>query len=1108
MSPLSNPSTRDGAATSWFTTDEPYYTDDDLVILHDIVVRAQQILPTLPSRDRLPTNALFRSYYEILPRVGIDTDHDNRYARLLFKIGNLRDFNGTLFEKFEEVLARRGITLEFDTDSHEYLRSSKVTSPEIADNKESDTLYNDENDSPLPRRNSESGVLDLEKAAQAHADEPKHRRNRSFSPLPLGPATPAKVNELKSFVSEATRAVSPEPVPEPTPQPPRTTQKGREERGVNNVRNWLAASEVEPPPRRRTSVSTQGSIRTINRYPERGAQRGYSSSRVPLHNITNEHQDTSDELTTTTEAAEAAEQYDSSDVVESKVSVDYLERRAAVINEHYFGIFVTKKLFSWRDQAKERVARNAQLEATASKHDNQALATQAFSGWLEMFRERKEAKRQLQLAQEVAEKAEQAHLEAQQKLREMEERFAKLERRAEKLRNNHLKQKAFTHWAETAREKVAITKVAERQMTRSRVFGAWKAHTEANEKKVEENEEKARQFQLGKFFGKWKAKKEEIDAKSNMAAQVAKGNLLGRVFSKMGQEKKVAEFTQRVEQKNKQRALSAWVGKAQAVTEATQLAEDERLLNVVTKTMDTWKDRTEKQVALNEKAERAAKARKLAAAMLQWRREAQLAPAKKTVEASQNARLLKTSLSTWKLHAQQEKQAAEIDRGKILREAFTKWRHQTKLKRLQAVSDDRLVAKAFKTWRLQMQLVILERQKKEEVKSACLEVWFDRAQDSRSRRWEREETARRHDNKNVATYVLKQWYARMNDRAEIEAQAKEFQAPRILGRCLDSMREQLQRVARLNKMANAASYFFTASKALKRWREATAKSKREKRKVAYAKVRRNRKIYLAKDMLSRWREKAREKMAKNEQAREIAHNKTVIIGMNMFDQWKARTEEVAELEPLWKEMVMRKFFNRWKDRAWALQALNIEAALDFQERRETETLRKWSLRAIQTKAMANTAKEVYDKNTRKGHRKMFAHWRYRTAQQRPIVDIGTPPGTDTAENWSDFGEEVDMDEITKRLHERDPPHRTTVSFDPPPLNPITPKPGYMATPSRRSQRVLAASARFHSTTPRAPLTTPLERQLRTGIYGSSMPNFRRGRSTLGMGRGFPDIPEG
>lgn len=268
-------------------------------------------------------------------------------------------------------------------------------------------------------------------------------------------------------------------------------------------------------------------------------------------------------------------------------------------------------------------------------------------------------------------------------------------------------------------------------------------------------------------------------------------------------------------------------------------------------------------------------------------------------------------------------------------------------------------------------------------------------------------------------------------------------------------------------------------------------------------------------MFSRWREKTQEKMALNEQAHEFANNKTIIIGMNMFDRWRARTDEVAELEPLWKEMVMRKFFNKWKDRAWALQTLNIEATLDFQERRQTDALRKWSLRTIQTRAMANTATEVHAKNTRKGHRKMFNHWRHRTAQQRPVVDTGSPPGTDTAENWSDFGEEVDMDEITKRLHENNASHRTIIpfnsKFNPPlnsQLNPMTPRPGYMATPSRRSQRVLAASARFHSTTPRAPLTTPLERHLRTGIYGSSMPNFKRGRSTLGIGGGFPDIPEG
>ncbi|CCD52381.1 hypothetical protein BofuT4_P078960.1 [Botrytis cinerea T4] len=428
MSPLSLPSLYDGGQSySWTTTtDEPYYTDDDLVILHDIVVRAQHILPTLPPKDRLPTLALAKAYYEFLPDLGIHPDHDSRYFRFIFKIGATGEFTGTLFDKFEECLAKRGITLEFDYNTHDYLRSNKATSQDVADNKESDTLYNDENDSPLPRRNSETGVLDLEIAAQAQAppQEPKHKRNKSVSPLPLGPTTPAKLNELKSFISEATRAPSPEPIPEPTPQPPRTTQKGREERGLNNVRNWLEASEDGSPRSQSRSISAHGSIRSINRDPERVAPRDRPSGRIPIKNITYEDQDINDELTTPSEAEEhEAQKAEEQEVEEQKVeelesddeddeeqfydSFEELEeeendeefydssevfdlndpwvrhvikqnKRAKIIRTHDLLI---RKLLSWRDQARERLDQKAKLNAIAMKHDNGALKEQALSGW-------------------------------------------------------------------------------------------------------------------------------------------------------------------------------------------------------------------------------------------------------------------------------------------------------------------------------------------------------------------------------------------------------------------------------------------------------------------------------------------------------------------------------------------------------------------------------------------------------------------------------------------------------------------------------------------------------------------------------------------------------
>jgi protein SFI1 len=77
---------------------------------------AQELYFTLPDRERLPTNALFKAYYDILPRLGLDANHDNRFARVLFKIGGLRG-HGTLRERFVDVMGDMGIQVAFDDES-------------------------------------------------------------------------------------------------------------------------------------------------------------------------------------------------------------------------------------------------------------------------------------------------------------------------------------------------------------------------------------------------------------------------------------------------------------------------------------------------------------------------------------------------------------------------------------------------------------------------------------------------------------------------------------------------------------------------------------------------------------------------------------------------------------------------------------------------------------------------------------------------------------------------------------------------------------------------------------------------------------------------------
>jgi len=103
--------------------------------------------------------------------------------------------------------------------------------------------------------------------------------------------------------------------------------------------------------------------------------------------------------------------------------------------------------------------------------------------------------------------------------------------------------------------------------------------------------------------------------------------------------------------------------------------------------------------------------------------------------------------------------------------------------------------------------------------------------------------------------------------------------------------------------------------------------------------------------------------------------------------------------------------------------------------------------------------------------------------------------TTRVEAWSDFGEEeVRIEELAEELNEAQA--SSTI-------------PGYLSTPSKRSERVLAVAAKF-STTPRAPLSTPFERQLRAQWSGGLAPSSRRtvGRSRLAFSEGFADIEEG
>ncbi|KAI0190343.1 hypothetical protein F4808DRAFT_444656 [Astrocystis sublimbata] len=107
------------------------YTDDDIKIVYEIVVRAETILAEeLTPSSRLPTHALFLAYDEISAEYELDPS-ERHISKLVFMVGGVKG-QKSLMEKFKAVMARMHITLDIEEtqpvgSEYEYPQSQNGT---------------------------------------------------------------------------------------------------------------------------------------------------------------------------------------------------------------------------------------------------------------------------------------------------------------------------------------------------------------------------------------------------------------------------------------------------------------------------------------------------------------------------------------------------------------------------------------------------------------------------------------------------------------------------------------------------------------------------------------------------------------------------------------------------------------------------------------------------------------------------------------------------------------------------------------------------------------------------------------------------------------------
>jgi protein SFI1 len=744
-----------------------------------------------------------------------------------------------------------------------------------------------------------------------------------------------------------------------------------------------------------------------------------------------------------------------------------MELKGSLLLKDHLNAVARSQLSIWREKALQQRQHHAMLNEMAVKHDKTVLLTISLANWQRLWLEHRQ-------------------------VRDTKRFYGHLERRAVKARDMYLQVKYLQQWSDAARRHVSRTSFARQHMVKYRCFNAWAEVTAVNAFKV-------RRQVLSKFFGAWKQRYANVSAADNYALQRYEDNLVEKTYWQWIRKKMDAKATAWWAEGAKRRSLFNMIAGYHIAWENHRTADEARRHRLVWNAWRIWRNKTHERARQKEQATEYYDTRICRKAFTKWSGETRVIPARNVVQADVKQRMLREAFDTWLHRTRQERQAAEVDRAKILREAVTTWRFQYRSQRLRAKIDARIKAETLYKLMVAEEAAILERRGRERWLRRIMTTWMENARRIRDRRLQLENIAQSHLVNKSQKATLAQWLEQTHIQREQESKALTLYQPRLLQKAVMQWSERAEHVQKLEGWSRDAEFYFLTTKSIKRWKASTEASKREKRKAAYTQVRRTVKVNLATGILRNWHQQAQYVLNLQDQAQNVRQNKDVVIGMEIFDQWRARAAELAELEAVWRGIVLKKHLSIWKGRSSAYQALETEAILTYEEKRESRAFKKWHVTALQLRSQTNYAYDIREKNAKRTFRKMFTYWHQKALVKRPrkipepeepLVEFGA---TERAEIWSEYGDGPESDEMANGQNE---------------IVPSTAIPGYLSTPSKRSERVMAVAARF-STTPKAPLSTPFERQLRAQYSGGQLHSFRKGaaRSTLSMGRGFDDIEE-
>lgn len=755
-----------------------------------------------------------------------------------------------------------------------------------------------------------------------------------------------------------------------------------------------------------------------------------------------------------------------------------IEERYASFTDHYNVFLLRQKLACWRQKTAQILEDNNNLEILAKNRDRVVLLGQGFKTWLITLNERRQTL-------------------------ETERFFFHLERRAKRARDLFLLAKAFTHWATTASDEIRRTSVARRHILRTRFFQAWREITAVNELKI-------RRHITRNFFAMWRRRQTDVLMEAEDSIAVFHENLMRHVFWTW-----FWTFCNRRApiwwaDRSKRRQMAPWTARLQNVERLRTVAVNHHEQKSKRRSCNIWNWQTRELTEMNEASMLFRRRTLFYNAFKHWHRAHILLPSSKEVRTKVKHGLSAKFLAMWLLRARQESQAGKLDCHKIKKEAWIAWNDKHKCRALQLRIGDRNVLQALYKWVLAERLILARRLSNQKMVRGSLIRMFQASSNSFDMLSQNMDTARQFCEQNRKHSILERWRLRLRKEERLEQRAVQCSSYPIQAGTVMKWLQYMHHIRQSHAWASDANFYFAATKALKTWRNATEISKREKRRVAYAHIRRQNKSKLASRVFSIWRQQSTSVTDMCSIASEIRSNRATIYGMNAFDRWRARTEEVLELESMYVPNYVKIRFYQWKHFLEEYDRLDIVAVKFYEDRLHMISMKKWGRLALQFRAHQHLVSELQDKNAKRSVRKMVLHWRHKLDEygspevinhvERGVTRIGRVNGSEStqqAEAWSELGDDLDLGHWASRWAQGNEGMSRTA-----------PGPGYLRTPSKRISTARTLT-NLSSTTPIAPLSTPYERKLRAQLSGRSLSSHSRmaNGNMLSKSRGFADLAE-